>query len=167
MSPRATAPEELVTKPRVHVIALGSDFAGDDDAALEAAGRLHVEGVRVTLAGRAGADLLELLEPAVPTVLTDVVRTGRAPGSLLVLDLDALTRHTLATPQTSSHGLGPAEALRLMAALGRELPRGRFVGLEGSRFAVGTTRSNEVEAALDALEEALRAAVAELQRNPE
>jgi hydrogenase maturation protease len=144
------------------VVALGHAFARDDGAALRVAARLRDEGVEVVLAGRPGPGLLELLDA--PTVLLDVIRHGAAPGELVTLPLASLAEASVAEDTLSSHGLGPAAALKLGAALGRPVPRGLFVGIGGHHFAPGDTLSDEVDAALDAFTTAARDALACVRR---
>jgi hydrogenase maturation protease len=150
------------------VIALGNDAAGDDGAALAAARALAAgkSGVDVVLAGRPGVALLDLLDPARPAVLLDVVRSGGAPGAIHELRLAEVVDRAAAAPQVSSHGFGPAEALRLARALGRPLPRGIFVGIEGARFDAGAPLSDAVAESIPTLIDAARAAVAALRSEP-
>jgi hydrogenase maturation protease len=145
------------------VIALGNDDAGDDGAALSAARTLAEEGVEVVLAGRPGIGLLDLLDPSARTVLLDVVRTGAAPGTLVTLPLDALHAHAVARARVSSHDLGPGEALQLADALGRPLPEGIFVGIEGACFTPGAPLSPGVREGMAALVDAARRAVQTLE----
>lgn len=143
---------------RVRIIALGNDMAGDDAAALDVVRRLEARLVAtgsdgeldMILAGRPGADLLDLLPADVPTVLVDVTRSGAAPGTIFNLGLDELNDAITGERHVSSHGFGPGDALRLGKALGRALPQGRFVGVEGRRFEAGAGMSAEVAGALDA-----------------
>ncbi|MGF1468991.1 MAG: hydrogenase maturation protease [Sandaracinaceae bacterium] len=145
-------------------IALGNPLARDDGAALAAAEALDGEpSVDVIRAGRPGPGLLELLEPPVPTLLLDVVRRGVAPGSMVDLRLHALLSHAAPGLAVSSHGFGAASALRLGAALGRELPPGRFLGIGGADFAPGEGLSPDVARGLGAFVDAARRALAELR----
>ena len=146
---------------RVRVVALGNATASDDGAALLAAA--EVDPALVVPAGRPGPGLLDLLADPTATVLVDVTRSGATPGRIVGFDLADLPDAALAEPQVSSHGFGPAETLRLGRALGRALPRGTFVGIEGARFDPGTELSPEVAAALPDLVDAIAAAVAELE----
>jgi len=153
-----------VTTPdnaRPRVLALGNAAAGDDGAALAAARRLG-PGYDVDAVGRPGAGLLDLLAGDRPVVLVDVVQSGAAPGTIHRLPLAALPQAALARAQVSSHGFGPAEALELAQVLGRPLPPGRFVGVEGAAYDPGAPLSLAVEAAVEPLAAAIRAAVAEL-----
>jgi hydrogenase maturation protease len=135
----------------LRVIALGSAMNSDDAAALVAGDRLRDRGLEIVAAGRPGAGLLELLEPSRPTLILDVVRRGAAPGAVVELPLAELAGAAVAGDGVSSHGLGPADALRLARALGRPLPPGVFLGIGGARFAPGSELSPEVAAGIEAL----------------
>ncbi|PRP96543.1 hypothetical protein ENSA5_36190 [Enhygromyxa salina] len=154
---------------KARIIALGNEAAGDDGAAILAARQLEGE-FTVTIAGRPGARLLELLDPlepleppadSGPTILVDVTRSGRSPGTIVSLPLASIAEAAIASAQMSSHGFGPSETLRLGAALGRPLPPGRFVGVEGWRFEIGQPLSPPLAAALDDLVAAIRSAAAD------
>jgi hydrogenase maturation protease len=144
----------------VTLIALGNADAGDDGAALQAAraAAATLPGCALVEAGRPGVDLLDLLESARRVVIVDVVRSNAPPGTLHAMPLDALLTRADARPQPSSHGVGPAEALRLADALGRPLPRGTFVGIEGRAFSPGAPLSPEVRGGMTELVEAVREA---------
>ncbi|MCK6530686.1 hydrogenase maturation protease [Myxococcota bacterium] len=144
---------------RPRLVALGNPYRGDDGAAIRAARVLAGEGFEVVVAGRPGPGLLDWLPEDRPAVLADVVAGGGAPGTVVRLPLAGVAAASLASPRLSSHGLGPGDALRLAAALGRGLPEGEFVGIEGERFAPGEELSPAVEAALPAYVEALREAL--------
>lgn len=141
------------------VLLLGHPLRGDDGAALALAGASLGDGAEVRVLGRPGVGLLDALDPGVPTVLVDVIRTGAPPGTVRTLPLADAADRAVRSPRASSHGLGPADALGLLRALGRPLPPGFLVGVEGERFGAGEARSPAVEAALPALAAAVRAAV--------
>jgi hydrogenase maturation protease len=147
---------------RVRVIALGSPFRGDDEVALTMARTLEGPNVEVLLAGRPGPGLIDLLDTKLPVVLLDVVCSDAPVGTILELSLHELRDRALATEQVSSHGFGPSEALRLAAALGRGLPRGRFIGIEGRAFELGAAPSAAVCARLDEYAKRAQAAITEL-----
>jgi hydrogenase maturation protease len=148
----------------VRVLALGSELACDDGAALDAARQLEGEpGVELVLAGRPGAGLLDLLDPDVPTVLLDVVRRGAGEGSIVEVPLADVPDASIDGGPISSHGFGVAQALRLGRTLGRALPRGVFLGIGGTRFEPGTERSPGMRAGIDALVTAARGAIAALE----
>lgn len=143
---------------QVRVVALGSRTACDDEAALRAAEALS-ERADVVLAGRPGPGLVDLLEPDRPVVLVDVISAGLSPGHVISVPLHELPNAVLEGQPLSSHGLGPAEALRLSLALGRTLPPGIFVGVQGQTFEPGHGISEAVTAAHAELVAAIEAAI--------
>ncbi len=152
------------------IIALGAELARDDGAALLAADLLARDPelrAEVIRAGRPGPALIDHLVDPVgsgrPVLLLDVIRAGLEPGQLLTLRLDELLVAAVPGSSLSSHGFGAAEALRLGAALGRPLPPGQFVGLEGLDFRAGPGLSPAVEAALPAFVDAARRALTQLE----
>jgi hydrogenase maturation protease len=78
-------------------------------------------------------------------VVVDAVRTGAAPGEVVVVDLDEAARRSSSPPATSSHGLGLAEVLRLSRAVGNGPCRVVVVGVEGDDFADGIGLTPAVE----------------------
>lgn len=145
----------------VRVIALGNELACDDGAALEAGRRLKAQRpeLDVVLAGRPGPGLLDLLDPARPTVLMDVVRTAGAYGHIVEMALADVATASLDAKPVSSHALGVAETLRLAASLNRPLPPGIFIGIAGRRFDPGDELDPEVATCIDDLVAAASAAV--------
>lgn len=146
----------------VTVIALGSRTECDDEAALLAAERLGERlgaRVRIVLAGRPGPGLVDLLDPAEPTVVLDVIAAGLRGGEVIEVPLRALPSAAVAGRPVSSHGFGPAEALRLAQSLGRVLPEGTFVGIEGVRLTPGAGIDPAVREGIEALVERAAAAV--------
>jgi hydrogenase maturation protease len=151
---------------KVRVIALGNEMARDDGAALLAAARLEAgPDVDVVVAGRPGPGLLDLLDPAMPTLLMDVVRQGAEPGALVELGLDELVHAAVDGEPISSHGMGVVQAFRLARALGRALPLGCFLGIGGRDFGPGEKPTAEVAAAIDDLVTAAERAIADLGRD--
>lgn len=147
----------------VRVIALGSRTACDDEAALLATEAIGCD-AEVILAGRPGVGVLDLLDPAQPTVLVDAVLEDAPPGTVRTLGFDELLEHASAIASVSSHGLGLAEALRLGGALGRVLPEGLFVGIVAGQVQPGPGLSPEVREQLPTLTRAIEAAVQRLER---
>ena len=137
------------------IIALGNPDRRDDGAALLVASRFEGE-VPLVLAGRPGVGLLDLMIPSRTCVLLDVTRSGAPPGTLHRIPLQALDPESLPDARVSSHGFGPGEAIALGRALGRELPKGLFLGIEGGDFAQGRTISAAVLQNLDRMEKMIR-----------
>lgn len=135
----------------VRIVALGNPDRGDDGAAMLVASRFQGR-VPVVLAGRPGPGLLDLMVPSEWCLLLDVTYSGSPPGTLHGIPLEELTPETLPDARVSSHGFGPGEALALGRALGRKLPRGLFLGIEGKDFQLGGAMSGEVLESLDRLE---------------
>lgn len=142
----------------MRVVALGNPNASDDGAVLCAVSAL--DGLaEVVTAGRPGVGLLDLLDPTRPTVLADVVQSGAPPGTIFRLSLAEVESAAAHRGQLSSHGFGPSETLKLGRVLGRRLPPGFFVGIEGVRFSPGGELSPPVASAMSALAAALEEAV--------
>lgn len=150
----------------VRVIALGSPHGGDDELALELGARLerrYGPRVHVRLAGRPGPGLVDLLTGSTPVVLLDVVRSAAEPGTVHRIELGQLSSRSLAREQVSSHGFGPGEALELARVLGRALPPGTFVGLEGEHFELGASPSPRMRAACQSFERCACQAIEQLE----
>lgn len=152
---------------KVRVIALGSPHNGDDELALRAGERLREalgdEAIELKLAGRPGPGLVDLLSGDDPVLVLDVVRSGAAAGTVHRIELAGLPEAAAAQAQLSSHGFGPAEALKLARALDRPLPAGEFVGIEGARFEPGAAPSPAVVDHFEDFLAAARASVASLR----
>lgn len=130
------------------IIVLGNPTAGDDGAAIIAAKQLKFETgekPEIIFAGRPGTGLLDLLEGDNPVILLDVISASGQAGQIISLPLEALTEQLRPTAQTSSHGFGPTEVLSLGKVLGRKLPNGYFVGIEGEQFEPGKALSPAIQ----------------------
>lgn len=155
---------------RVRLIALGSRTACDDEAGLLAAqqvgdSRDAVDSIDVVLAGRPGPGLVDLLDPDRATVIVDAIQAGLAPGEVVCIPLAELPDAAVAGHPLTSHGLGPAEALRLAQTLGRALPRGTFVGIQAAHHRPGQGLSPEIERALPELVRTLGLAIDALKED--
>ena len=147
--------------PFARIVALGNPDRGDDAAALEVASRFRDQ-ASVILAGRPGAGLLDLLPPEDTCLLLDVTWSGSPPGTLHRIPLADLAAAPLPDTRISSHGFGPGEALELARSLGRPLPNGLFLGIEGESYDLGMGISSAVRGALPRLEAAVRDFLASL-----
>lgn len=141
----------------VRVLILGHPDRGDDGAAMAIAGALPGDVRRI-----GSGDLFDHLDSAVPTVIVDAVR-GIPPGAVATWTLAEVAQRGIGGGST--HGGGPAGALRLWAALDRPLPPGYLVGIGGASFALGPP-SHAVLRGLEALAAAVRAAAATLADGP-
>lgn len=141
----------------LRIVALGNPDRGDDGAVLLVASRF-VDDPRalIVLAGRPGVDLLDLLPAGERCLLMDVTWSGSPPGTIHRIPLNELVPAVLPDQRVSSHGFGPGEALSLARALGRPLPRGLFLGIEGRSYDPGHELSPEVREALPKLEQEVR-----------
>ncbi|WP_179957421.1 hydrogenase maturation protease [Exilibacterium tricleocarpae] len=119
----------------------------------------------IVFAGRPGAELLDLLDSDGPVILLDVVTGAGRPGQVIRLTFGELINHVSPARQVSSHGFGPAEVLQLGQALGRCLPEGCFIGIEGMQFEPGAALSAPVSRAIDAFADRVRAAIGEFARD--
>jgi hydrogenase maturation protease len=106
--------------------------------------------VEVVLAGRAGIGLLALFERVRSAVLVDVTSGAGRPGTITSRSIDEVVRTTCADRAQAVHGLGVGDALRLAVALGRRLPDGLVVGIEGRDFGIGPGLSPPVTRGLPA-----------------
>jgi len=144
---------------RVVVAAMGNEYRRDDGAGAAVVASLAprleelcVPGFDATGVGPFGdpLDLLGQWDHATLAVVVDAVRTGAAPGTVVVVDLGAGSDATgaLDARASSTHGLGVAGALRLAQAVGRAPDRVVAVGIEGEDFGNGTVLSEAVARAV-------------------
>ena len=139
--------------PRTAVIGIGNPDRGDDGAGPALLRRLRGRvGEDIELIAHAGeaAALIDLLQDATRAYLIDACRSGRPPGTLRRIDA-----HACSLPrdgrESSTHGLGVAQALELARAL-TLLPRRCVVYcIEGGSYALGAPLSAPVLAAIDTL----------------
>lgn len=136
---------------RAWVIGLGNDHRGDDAAGLEAARRLVplLDGeAEVRVHPGEPLDLIDGWAEADLVVIIDAARSGLPAGSVRRYRPLA-EAHPPRGLGSSSHAVDLLVALDLARAM-RMLPRELVVyGVEGERFALGTTCSDPVTRALD------------------
>jgi hydrogenase maturation protease len=91
-------------------------------------------------------DLIEAWKGADDVIVVDTVVTGAPSGTVQVWD----GRHQVASirSNTSTHGLGVAEAIELSYVLDQLPIRLRVYGIEGRRFELGTEISPQVQRAI-------------------
>lgn len=153
-----------MTGPAVNtrILCLGNELVRDDGAGIRI-GRILMglplpAEIRVELAPHLGFDLLDVVASADRVVLVDAMSTGRAPGTCVVLDGQAIERYGAGS--SASHTIGIAELMELARKLSPERPAAtlHFVGVEGFAFTdYGTEMSPEVERAIpEAVDAVLR-----------
>lgn len=124
------------------VIGIGSPDGGDDTVGWTVAAALA--GICDTaLSTGEPAELIERWRHRDRVVLVDAVRGEGSPGEITVVDL--LSARLASRPASSSHGLGPIEAVGLARAIDRLPGSLTLVGIEARTFAPGTGLSPAVE----------------------
>ncbi len=150
----------------IAVLGCGHPHCGDDAVGLlvvQEIERQRVPDVRVQSIGTTGLAMLDAWEGCDACIVVDAMVSGRPAGSSAVLpEADwALVR---SPPASSTHSLGPAEALRLAAALGVLPARLAVIGVEGLCFAPGAALSPLVHAGLGRAAQLVLETIAEFRR---
>lgn len=122
---------------KVVVIGIDNSFRRDDGVGAEVASTVRAlvpPTVSVLTLDGESARLVDAWSGADVAIVVDAVRSGRVPGDIRRLDIDALPG---VETRAGTHGFGLAEAVELARVLDR-LP-GRLVlwGVEGADFAEG------------------------------
>jgi hydrogenase maturation protease len=164
------APEEVEPLTRVLVAGIGNVFLADDGFGVEVAARLaDVElpaGVHVEDFGIRGLDLAYALAGYDLAILVDAVPRGGPPGTLYVIEPEALEGEV----GIDAHGMDPVKVLGLARALGEPLPRILVLGCEPAVRMTG--EEDEVVAELSApvrgaIDEAVRMVQALIEERTE
>lgn len=147
-----------MTGPRIVLLGVGNPLMGDDGIGLALLGRLAERGpwppgTMLVDGGTWGMNLLPVIEDATHLVLLDAVRTGAAPGTVVVLEREALPRAL--AHKLSPHQIDLKEVLALAALRGTLPPHAAAVGIEPERVDWGTELSASVAARLDDAVEAV------------
>lgn len=110
------------------IIGIGSPF-GADQLGWSAIDLLQTELTDCELIklDRPGSDLIRYFQGLDDVVLIDAVQAGQSPGSVLRLEVEDLA---LSECQTSSHGFGVADALKMAAELNLSPKKLLLIGLE-------------------------------------
>jgi hydrogenase maturation protease len=139
------------------IIGCGNRERSDDGAGILVAERLRELGIEAETRIGEALDLIEAWNGADDVILVDAVLTGAPVGTVQAWD----GRQPLASVRTntSSHGLGVAEAIELAHLLDRLPTRLRVYGIEGRRFEPRAEISPEVRCAI---EEVVRRIMADL-----
>jgi hydrogenase maturation protease len=142
------APEEVEPLTRVLVAGIGNVFLADDGFGVEVAARLaEVDlpaGVHVEDFGIRGLDLAYALAGYDLAILVDAVPRGAPPGTLCVIEPEALDGDV----GVDAHGMDPVKVLGLARALGEPLPQILVLGCEPAIRMTG--EEDEVVAELSA-----------------
>lgn len=140
----------------LRAIGLGNGLCGDDAAGLLVAERLAGRGVDAIRCEGEPISLLEAWSGERAIAVVDAV-AGERPGRVWRLDPLAGELPLQLNERSSTHLLGLSEVVELARALGR-LPRElTVIGIEGERFAPGSSPSEPVERAVDTVVAALLA----------
>lgn len=137
---------------RTVVIGLGNPLMADDGLGLAALERLRAEWalppeVELVDGGTWGMSLLPIIEDAAQVVLLDAIRTGAPPGTLQVMERDALPRYLSA--KLSPHQVDLRDVLAL-AELRGTLPHDIVaIGLEPQCVELATELSVVARGHLD------------------
>jgi hydrogenase maturation protease len=117
----------------VLIAGMGNVFYGDDAFGVEVVRRIAQralpDGVRAVDFGIRGFDLAYAMGGVSDVILVDAARRGGAPGTLYLLELDPAGP---GPAEIDTHAMGPANVLRLAAALGGRPGRVHLVGCEPS-----------------------------------
>ena len=139
--------------PSAGVAGLGNEFRHDDGIGPLVAARVADQARAVLDIGPLAEplDLLGRWDGADLVVLIDAVRSGAAPGTIGLVDLEAQLRNALdrdGSSTASTHGISLARVFRLALAVGTAPARVVVVGIEGVDFAHGTGLSPAVAGAV-------------------
>ena len=142
-------------------LGIGNILMGDDGVGVRVIEALQRQtlppDVETADGGMRGADLMDLIAHRDKVVVVDAVQTDAPPGTVVLLDPDALPASR--TPALSAHDLGVIEALHMARALGCAPRVLRIVGIRIERTGFGVTLSPRVRRAVPS---AVRAVLKEL-----
>lgn len=163
-----TVAETVRQRPPVLVIGVGNALRRDDAAGLEIVRRVRAR----TKAGEIatyehGGEMLALLdiwEGADAVVLVDAIRSGARPGTIHRVDATSAAIPVRLRCSSSTHAVGIGEAIELARLLGRLPKTVLLIGVEGHRFEAGDGLSEEVEAMVGELADAVLVEAIELRR---
>jgi hydrogenase maturation protease len=134
------------------IIGCGNLHRGDDAAGLLVVRRLRELGIPAAEESGEALSLIENWKSSEEVVLIDAVVTSAKPGTINFWAAGrAGTLPAEIAKNTSTHGLGLAQAIELARSLDRLPPKLLIYGIEGSRFEVGTAPSPRVLAAVEKL----------------
>jgi hydrogenase maturation protease len=167
-APERTVAETVRQRPPVLVIGIGNALRRDDAAGLEIVRRVRARAEAGEIAtyeheGEALA-LLDIWEGADAVVLVDAIRSGAEPGTIHRVDATSAAIPARLRGSSSTHAVGVCEAIELARTLGRLPKTVVLFGVEGHRFEAGGGLSDEVEAMVEKLADAVLREAIELRR---
>ena len=159
----ATAGSSAGAHGRAVLLGVGNILLSDEGVGVRLVERLMVghrmpTGLQVLDGGTCAMEMLEDLEHLDLLVIADCVRSGRSPGSVVVLRDDEVP--TFFRTKLSPHQVGLADVLATLQFVGRAPRRTVVVGVEPQSLATGMTLSAPVRAALAEAEAELLDALA-------
>jgi hydrogenase maturation protease len=162
-------PGYLTEQPRrVVVFACGDPLRGDDSVAARACKTLPPEALaraQVKLIGALEAEYLRDLPPGVRAVVVDAV-VGPPVGDIVEMELFEMSGRAERVVTTSTHQLPLDQVVAIGQLLRDEPVEGRFIGVGIKAVEIGAEPTDEVEAAVPPLRDAVARAIAELDRPP-
>jgi hydrogenase maturation protease len=134
---------------RVSLLVCGEPMRGDDSVAQAVVNALPSATLRLVDVRRVGQLMPDdLLEGDGATILLDAV-AGPAAGEVIDLPLASLVdAEAMEINPASTHALPPLVTLGIAARLRGSLPEGRFLGIAGRSYGIGSELSPEVRAAV-------------------
>jgi hydrogenase maturation protease len=143
----------------VVVIGVGNALRHDDAAGLEVTRglRVRVNSAEIAVHEQEGETLtlLDMWEGAEAVVLVDAIRSNAQPGTIHRIEATSQPIPAPLCGSTSTHAVGLGEAIELARALHRLPARVIVYGVEGRCFDAGRGLSEEVQAALAPLADAV------------
>ena len=140
------------------IIGYGNRDRGDDAAGILVAERLRALGIPALICSGDSSELIDGWSNASNVLVIDCVVTGAAAGTVHAWDARHLPPLVQSSPST--HGFGLAEAIELSRSLGSLPARLRIYGIEGAKFAVGASLSDQVQ---ESVEEVAARIIQEIQ----
>jgi hydrogenase maturation protease len=148
------------------VIGVGNALRHDDAAGLEIVRQLRARAraAEIAVYEQQGEPLalLDMWEGADAVVLADAIRCGGAPGSIRRIDATSAPIPARLRGSSSTHAVGVGEAIELARALHRLPGRVVLFGVEGRRFDAGSGLSEEVQAVIAPVADAVLREACEL-----
>ncbi|HEY3251205.1 MAG TPA: hydrogenase maturation protease [Ignavibacteria bacterium] len=151
---------------RILIIGIGNDYRSDDAAGLIAVRKLKklpLNNVDVIESNGDGAGLIDSWAGRNKVILIDAVLSGAAPGTIHRLEAESSSLPS-DFYKFSTHLFSIPQAIYLSASLGR-LPENLVIfGIEGASFKAADGLSEEVEEAINNIEQLVQKEIINFQR---